>query len=126
MTLAPKYSSNKSFHSGLMLLIKSNFFLREPPLICFSRAIAILISSPYSKNTSFVTLYFFVKAVLPSLCSSDASVEYSVMGVGHDVDAVLSFAHVVLRVSLPVSLRGALVATKQSPVTRGLLRYRSQ
>jgi hypothetical protein len=41
-------SSYKSFHSGFKLLIKSIFFCREPPLICFSLAIAEWILSPTS------------------------------------------------------------------------------
>lgn len=35
-----KNSSYKSFHSGFLLLIKSIFLCLEPPLICFSRAMA--------------------------------------------------------------------------------------
>src|SRR5215213_5058700 len=64
-----KYSSNRSFHSAFRLVIKSIFFWREPALICFSRRMAALTSSPYSKYTSLVRLYFFVNPPLPSLCS---------------------------------------------------------
>ncbi len=47
-------SSNKSFHLGFMLLIMSNFLWREPALICFSQAIAALISLVISKYTRFL------------------------------------------------------------------------
>ena len=40
MTCYLDISSNKSFHSGFKLFIKSIFFWREPPLICFSLASA--------------------------------------------------------------------------------------
>src|SRR5687768_12434285 len=65
-----KYSSNKSFHSAFIVFINSIFLSRGPALICFSRAMAAFTSSPYSKYTNLVRLYFFVNAPpLPSLCS---------------------------------------------------------
>jgi len=41
-------SKNKSAHSGFTVLIRSILLCLDPPLICFSRSIAALISLPHS------------------------------------------------------------------------------
>ena len=48
--------SLKSFHSGFMDSIKAIFFFLSQPLISFSRDIALCMSNPDSKYTSFLML----------------------------------------------------------------------
>ena len=63
-------SSERSRHSGFMLLINSCFFALDPPFNCFSLAIAAFMSPLHSKYTSFVSRYFEVNfPPMPSLCS---------------------------------------------------------
>ena len=52
----PFRSIVKSLHSGFLLLIRSNFFFLEPPLICFSLLIASTMLSKHSKYTNFLIL----------------------------------------------------------------------
>jgi hypothetical protein len=77
-------TSYRSTHSGFILLIRSIFFLREPPLSCFSLAIAVRISEHTSKYTSLFTLNFFVNSLpIRALCSCALRLKLFVMPVSN-------------------------------------------
>jgi len=56
--------SDKSFHSGFSLFIRSSFFCRKPALICFSLAMVSIKLLNSSRYTKMLTLYLRVNEVL--------------------------------------------------------------